>query len=41
MAFHGVGIVEHGGHQVTMLNVHILEPVSLLLTVQLVEQSLL
>lgn len=41
MALHGVSIVEDRGHQVPVLDVHVLEPVTLLLTVQLVEQGLL
>ena len=41
MALHGVGVVEDRGHQVPVLDVHVLEPVTLLLTVQLVEQGLL
>ena len=41
MALHSVGVVEDGGHQVPVLDVHVLEPVALLLTVQLVEHGLL
>jgi hypothetical protein len=40
MSLDGVSIVEHCGHQMPMLDVHVLEPVSLLFTVQLIEQGL-
>ncbi len=41
MSLYGLGIVEHSGHQVPVLDVHIFEPIPLLLTVQLIEQGLL
>jgi len=39
--FDCVGIVEDGGDQMAVLDVHVLEPVSLLLPVELIEQCLL
>lgn len=41
MSLDGLGIVEHSGHQVPVLDVHVFEPVPLLLAVQLIEQGLL
>lgn len=40
MSLHGVGIMEYGRNQMTMLDVHVLEPISLLLAVQLIKQGL-
>ena len=41
MTLDSVSIVKHCGNQMPMLYVHVLEPVSLLFTVQLIEQGLL
>jgi len=40
MSFDSIGIVEHGGDQVTMLDIHVFKSVPLLLTVQLIKQGL-
>lgn len=41
MTLDSICIMEDCGDQMTMLDVHVFKPISLLLTVQLVEQSLL
>ena len=41
MSLNSVCIVKHSRNEMAMLDVHVLEPISLLLSVQLVEQSFL
>lgn len=41
MSFDSVCIVEHCGHELTMLDVHVLESVLLFFSAELVEESLL
>ncbi len=38
---HRLGIMEHCGHQVSVLDVHVLESIALLLLIELIEEGLL